>query len=1261
MAASSSTVLTAAGGAADGSPEQPPPPPSSPAQTPPHPPPRRDGSSSSSRPEPLSFKLWFARGAYASDLLLLVAEPLLLGTPHLASVMFERMCVPLGGSPHAALQELPLDPGSARHAGLAAFPCGASYPQRLLYTLRTTTAAMDPRASLRLSDFAYGFQVAAHVLTLGVALTAPRLYERARHGLFIATCLATVLGLYASVVWTPDGLLPLVGASMIGRGRRMVGAAYFTWKAAMVLRLFVGPIVWLLVVAAMPAVDRRLQPTGAPQPSQHPSLSQALFLFVILAVLPYVMDYAWESVSLWPQYHAYLRSIGGSEAAAEPPLVTRGASERPPTPEPARPPLLGPARPRMSPIHPPPAVHGGPDSPLERIPAHRDPPGPLQGAQLQRPGAAGAGGQPERGVAGPPPLHLAPSYRPPVPHGGGVSRQDFLLSIKVPLARHAELREASTVAMGAAVAALHPFLHDGTAGLSPAATSGGARGGAGVGTARDNGGGSRGDGQASPKWPRRQLLSATWAVCVEGSVHLLLTMCWGGGGEPDRPPDRRTSVHHARLEYALAGAGSVDVPAMTAAIQQLLAEAVLGDSPLEVPRPGALIWPPAVGLVEAGAAEQQGGDGGAEGSSGLPSRGAGGTEVLVLVPAALLRGQGDVRCVVAGPTGQQQRLEVHLDATVDVAGLQRRVAAEPGDEAEAQHEDFVALRQVGVVVLPPAATRVAGSVMLYLLPATVEAPLPPPQPGPPATEAAAGEGTAAAEGGLSPPPPPVLVPTAAPIAALPLLLMSPAAAEEVQRMYRQLLEPDTCDVLQQLMHTAAAAADVGQAAPAAPVTGCFVGGFGSGHPSDGHAVSEASAAIAASGLTGLVFDMGILLQLPYGCAHAVMTTAGARPSDEAEAGVAASGEAAPPVPPLELPAQEVTFIRHVLRFLASHGMGACLRESLRALRRTGLQLHLEEEEEEGAGVEEQQQRAAEAPSAVAAPAADAPATAKEMRAAAAAATAAAPPRQAKSGVEGAAMAGVRPPFLPPLVPAGPLWWLRVLLLGFAPSARERSYQAFKGVQCRSLDCMALVLLAAVRLFSLARTLNAAAADVDAAPAISGLGAGWLTSLQQQVIAQTIFLGFGLAVLALAFGHGMLQSRHRTNLFLLKALLDAASYLLLLWPQAWCGRRHPPLAMPGVWVAVSHDRGLLYFQSSMWEPATLQLWVVLISLLPATLLAYHVHYGRWAPALAFGACNALSGMVVSAATDLLTRRVFLRQPGGKNERSSVAAGGRNNTR
>ncbi|PNH04796.1 hypothetical protein TSOC_008978 [Tetrabaena socialis] len=611
---------------------------------------------------PLSFSRWFARRAYASDLLLLIAEPLLLGTPHLASVMFGRMCVPLGGSPHAALQELPLDPGSARHAGLAAFPCGASYPQRLLYTLRTTAAAMDPRASLRLSDFAYGFQMAAYLLTLGVALAAPRLYERARSGLLIATCLATVLGLYASVVWTPDGLLPLVGASMVGRGLQMVGVAYFAWKAATVLRV-------------------------------------------------------------------------------------------------------------------------------------------------------------------------------------------------------------------------------------------------------------------------------------------------------------RPSV--------------------------------------------------------------------------------------------------------------------------------------------------------------------------------------------------------------------------APIAALPLLLMSPAAAEEVQRMYRQLLGPDTCEGLQQLMYTAAAAADLdarrrhglmagGGAAP--PVTGLFVGGFDSAHPSAGQTVSEASAAIAASGLSGMVYDMGDLLQLPYGCAHAGMATAGgARPAGEeaAAAGGSTSRPAVPRAPPLELPAQEAVFIRYLLRFLATHGMGACLRESLRALRRTGLRLPLveadeEEEEEQGGGAQgaEGGQRQ----------------------------------QQAGGGGAGEEDWAARPD--------GPLWWLRVTMRGFLPPALERSYQAFKAAQCRSLDCAALALLAAVRLSGFARTLGDALADTAAAPATQGLGAGRLTSRQQQVVAQAIYLGIGLAMVALAFGTGLLQS--------------------------------------------------------LWEPATLQLvphqqlWVVLISLLPAMLLAYHVHLGRWAPALVFAAGSAFCGMLVSAATDLPTRRAFLRQRNGKN---GQARGGR----
>ncbi|PNG99819.1 hypothetical protein TSOC_014391, partial [Tetrabaena socialis] len=184
---------------------------------------RDDGSSS--RLEPLTFSRWFARQAYACDLLLLLLELLTVNAMHRSEQLFDRVCLPTGGGPHAALQELPLEPAAYRaDALMAAFPCGASCAGRLLYVLRTA-AVLDPRIGLRLMDWGNVAHTVGQLLTLAVALATPSLYERTRHGLFVATTAATLLGIWASAAWTVDALVPLA-ASPSG-ARRDVSPIYF--------------------------------------------------------------------------------------------------------------------------------------------------------------------------------------------------------------------------------------------------------------------------------------------------------------------------------------------------------------------------------------------------------------------------------------------------------------------------------------------------------------------------------------------------------------------------------------------------------------------------------------------------------------------------------------------------------------------------------------------------------------------------------------------------------------------------------------------------------------------------------------------------------------------------------------------------------------------------------------------------------------------------------------------------------------------------
>ncbi|PNH04794.1 hypothetical protein TSOC_008977 [Tetrabaena socialis] len=1013
-------------------------------------------AASPSRPEPLSFSRWFARRAYAADLPLLLLELLMVSAFYRSEQLFSRMCLPVGGGPHAALQGLPLEPAAHRaDALLAAFPCGASQARRLLYVLRTG-AAVDPRVPLRLTDWGNAGYTFVRLLALGVPLAAPWLYERTRHGLYIAVTAASFLGAIASALWTPDALLPLVASTFT---LQRPSALYLSWKAITVFRLFAGPAMWLLLLVCSAAMDRRTQLPGAPVPHRLSAIKAGL-LFVVMAVLPYIVARIWEHLSLRPQYRAYLRRCGRAAGGG---------------------------------------THGDSTGPVALVPA----PAAIRNAFLLNPS------------------HVYGSGR------GSKRRGTMILSVKVALpqvedsaARHRQFQKAAAAVLAAAGSTLLPCLGQATAGGAPAAAAaGGGRGALAAAAAGEPSGAA--SAARSPSQRRR--LHPISAVCVEGCVHLLLTLRWveGGGEDGGEEEDGRSgsgnaSVHHTILQQA--AAGDID------------------------------------------AAEQEDrGAGGVGGSTEAPppqlSKGA--DEVLVLLPAALLRGQGAVRCVVAGPTGRQQGQEVHLVVTVDTAAGNLR-PAEPRLGSGSGDDSFHVLR----LELPPAALRVAGALLLHLLPAST----PPPPPQVPARGGAAvsvvGRDEAAAAANDSSAVSPRAM-AGQPVASLPLLVLAPAAAAEVRQLYGDPLGGGLHDALDGLLRAAAAAAAGGGACVR------LLAGGGEGAA----AAASAAAAIAASGLTGIVYDMGDLLQLPYDIARVT------------------------PPPPDDL-----------LSFLASRGMAACLRAGLHALRSAGVQLAEEDEAAllaeaaagggqpttegdaslgglEAAGTNgaagsapcmEAKRGEAQRASAVRPAVCESPAGAQEEEADADA--------QAVGSGGRRMMQQQQPPLLPSQ-PVGALWWLRVLLRGFLPPALERSYQAFKAAQCRSLDRLALVLLVVLRLSALVPNLRVVLPGTAAGPAPHGLGAGWLAMQQQQLTSKAVFVGFGLAVVALAFGARLLQ-RRRNALCLLKAWLDGAALLLLLWPEAWCWRGHPMFAVPDVWVTARH-RTSLYFLYSLWEPATLQ--------------------------------------------------------------------------
>ncbi|PNH07284.1 hypothetical protein TSOC_006274 [Tetrabaena socialis] len=531
-------------------------------------------------------------------------------------------------------------------------------------------------------------------------------------------------------------------------------------------------------------------------------------------------------------------------------------------------------------------------------------------------------------------------------------------------------------------------------------------------------------------------------------------------------------------------------------------------------------------------------------------------------------------------------------------------------------------------MLPPAALQKAGTLSVFVLP---------PSPADAASPAAA----------------------AAPVAAFPLLALPAAAAAEVRQLYGAVLDDAVYESLQQLLleGTAGGGPDGWRLAASASA-----------------AAASASTAIRQSGLTSLSHDIGELLQLP-------VSTVGE--AFERGAGDGDGGGA-----PEEQQTFEAWSFANLLHFLASQRMGACLREGLRALRRAGVQLTCNGQAYgNGGGAVEAAalqliREAGEAwsmnimggsgqpPSPLgpvllpstnklrpAGPPPPPPASGGGVpptldRRLSSEAGAGPSQQPTPSTARDAAVSSSHPPgrSLRPwaLSLGGTLrWWFHVLLLGFSPPGQERSYQAFKAARCWRVNLMHFGLVVATRLATCFRTLlevQAMPADAAPVPAADGLGAGRLTELQQQLLAQAFFLAAGLLITALAFGTPLLHRRRTALLLSYKAVVDPLSHLLILWPPAWGG---PLLRVPEAWLDADRRYGLHWLHHGLLEPGLLQLaprhqlWAALANLLPMTLLGYHVYRGRWAPALGFGFGSPLLALALALATDYMTRWQFVR--------------------
>ncbi len=390
-----------------------------------------------------------------------------------------------------------------------------------------------------------------------------------------------------------------------------------------------------------------------------------------------------------------------------------------------------------------------------------------------------------------------------------------------------------------------------------------------------------------------------------------------------------------------------------------------------------------------------------------------------------------------------------------------------------------------------------------------------------------------------------LLPPDAPLTTLPLLALPPAAAAEV------------CGLYDSVVRRAAAGATDAEDNNSGSSKSSHDNESSGGAPVRTEVRflwTAAADAIASSGLDGLLYDMGTLLQLP-----------------------AASSA----------PAPDPWVWRGLLLHLGTWRMAACLGACLGALQRAGVDLRMWAEElqrvgeepreggeeecgrgvvdglwatrESGAGsgqahvrqslnaagaeVEVQAETEAEDGNAEKAgapppPHHQIPAAAAEggLRAAAyavplaalaacpspgpglatatlASATAQKPYHHQQPPSDAANAQGVATPFSPPsssppspgtpLSPPLPPSAARSLLLGFSPAPLEHRYQQYKAACCRARDCAGLVLLVAIRATGLVRTAlsyRAAAAAGDAAAAAEYAGQAASEALWTAVVA-----------------------------------------------------------------------------------------------------------------------------------------------------------------
>ncbi|GLC68797.1 hypothetical protein PLESTF_000737800 [Pleodorina starrii] len=1198
------------------------------------------------------------------------------------------MCVPVAGCALGrAFLDLhpPFDPAARRaDALLAGFPCGEGSLSQLAFTLRTG-AVLDPRPRLRLYDLNNLAYLSAQLLTLAIGIAVPSLYVRCRHFLFLAIHLASLLGAYLSTAFAPDGLLLLGVAAVLSSGRCLIPAIYFSWKSAAVLQLpsslqlFVGPTMWLIFLWVTSAVDRRVTPSPSPPGDtvQHPHVGTgpAALLFVVIAVLPYLAARFYERHWLLPQYRAYLRScgaeaeggtgagvggIGGSASADD--CSGRGRLYRE-----INSPSSSPAGPQQEAAE---AMAGHPYDQHQQQHQHQQPDSCREALTL----AAAA-------------IDAVPLYRSASGRGRTV-----VVDFKIPLPPGCSFDIAAARLSAAAVAKLNARLTEAQLGLAadlPQPDGGGG-----------DGGGEPADGK-SRRRRRRNLLRLQSLVCVEGCVQLLAVVQAVGQEVPAEPSSggpllRSDRIHtrQARLGLPAADASGypadedarVDTADFNAALEGLLDELEYGgsdgdDEAVQGPCPtgGALpplLWPPVLRRL----------DEGSDAAGGIGCDGSGdGDTVLVLLPT----GGTAVRCVVVGPVGRchHQQQELYLDEELQAEEL-LPADAKCGDSSQREDGEGgsggseAAYRAVRIR-LPPAARAASGVLSLHLLLPRAAADRGPPQttadssPPPPPALSAELSGSAAAAAAAADSSVATAAAAAAPntelLATLPLLVLPDEAAEEVRHLYRSSLFEggesflSALDQFLVLPPTSAAGGPSSQSSAGVGPTAQTL---------TAAATAAAAAAQHDSGLLSLAYDMGRALGEQYGSARPPVTL-----TFEAAGQLTEPFQQQPPTDP--------RVKSHLFWFLENRGMTACLRECHSAIEgaRTAVMYSRDASGSlaaaalpAGPSATEGARRHGTSPSGTVPAASGGPATtvvpdtAGSSNSAATAAAAAAAGARLRSPASGGGSSGN--------VPAGRRSsssrseaptsaadaggarrrrsGLRSLLFGFWPPDLESAYQDFKAAQCcQQLDRAAPVMQLIIVTSALIHTFSAA---MRQPPSTGGGGGGGpqQRQLYLQALSQVIYILVSIAVPSLLARVTTFDGRLRRNrLLLLRALLDYGTKALILMPGPWGDSL---LTAPDVWIVFLCRRHGLLLYRGIWEPLVFQLsprlaiWPALSSLMYTRLLTRPCFGGRWRPALLLAVCTSSCHLAISAATDSITRRKFLRARAAAAEAAVRGDGG-----